>query len=71
MTDYPATICVECGERYGKSPHSRSCVTYYPGTCDICGAPDGLVTEPRDFGHLRPDWIRHKPKKKSTEKPDP
>lgn len=63
--EYPAWICHSCGETYGTwykrgsyvgPPHH--CATFHKGTCEICEAEDALVTEPRDYGHLRADWMR-------------
>jgi hypothetical protein len=47
---YPTWVCDECGEKYGKHPIDMA--TYHVGKCDICGK-DRLVTEPRNFGHLK------------------
>lgn len=61
--DYPNYICHSCGEAYGGwykrgvyigPPHH--CATYHKGTCEICGAMDVPVTEPRDYGYLRTKW---------------
>lgn len=53
IASYPAQICNGCGLQHGR----RDCgiATWYPGTCDICGE-HAFVTEPRDFGHLKPGW---------------
>jgi len=62
---YPQWICHGCGEAYGSwykrgnyigPPHH--CATYHQGSCDLCGALDVLVTEPRDYGHLKASWRR-------------
>jgi len=53
--DYPGVICATCGKTHGRRGHAGTATTWYPGTCDICGAY-GDVTEPRDFGHLKPTW---------------
>jgi len=53
-SDYPAWICRPCGEKYGR----RECnpvATWHPDICCICGL-HADVTEPRDYGHLKPDW---------------
>lgn len=52
--DYPAWVCATCGERHGRRP--VGCATWHPDTCGICHEVD-MVTEPRDFGHLKPSWI--------------
>ena len=63
--EYPAWICHICGETYGTwykrgsyvgPPHH--CATFHKGTCEMCETEDALVTEPRDYGHLRADWRR-------------
>jgi hypothetical protein len=50
---YPAWVCSSCGAKYGR----RRCgiATWHGGTCGICGI-EARVTEPRDFGHLKPGW---------------
>lgn len=50
---YPAWVCSSCGAKYGR----RRCgiATWHGGTCGICGI-EASVTEPRDFGHLKPGW---------------
>lgn len=62
---YPQWICHSCGETYGTwykrgayvgPPHH--CATMHKGKCDMCAAEDVIVTEPRDYGHLRTDWRR-------------
>lgn len=60
MTDYPAFICYDCGMSLGQPERVRQghTSTFTVGTCDICGKED-MVTEPRDYGHLRPGWERH------------
>lgn len=56
MTNYPDFICLECGTAYGRRPSGLA--TWHRDICDICGkyAP---LTEPRDFGHLKPNWKTH------------
>lgn len=50
---YPDWVCSHCGAKYGR----RRCglATWSVGVCGICGTT-ASVTEPRDFGHLHPDW---------------
>lgn len=50
---YPAWICADCGDRYGK----RACgiATWHEDVCGICGRTVA-VTEARDYGGLRDDW---------------
>ncbi len=54
---YPAFICHTCGEEYGQPERVRKGLvsTFHFGLCDICGRED-LLTEPRDYGHLKPGW---------------
>ena len=54
MSDYPSVICLDCGITYGRRALG-GCTTWYPGTCGVCGN-ETAVTEPRDFGHLKPEW---------------
>ena len=60
---YPSWICDPCGQAYGDwykrgnyigPPHH--CAIYHNGVCDLCGAMNVAVTEPRDYGHLRAKW---------------
>lgn len=51
--DYPATICRDCGYKHGY--HSCGVASWYPGQCEVCGAFT-VVTQPRDYGHLRESW---------------
>jgi rRNA maturation protein Nop10 len=59
--EYPSWICYECGEKHGR----RECgvATWHPDICGICGKED-IVTEPRDFGHLKDGWQKEARKKK-------
>ena len=51
--EYPAWVCSDCGDAHGR----RECrmATFHVGTCCICGRED-MVTEPRDYGHLKDSW---------------
>jgi hypothetical protein len=51
--EYPTWVCLDCGLKYGW--HDAGVATWHEDTCGICGRVTG-VTEPRDFGHLRPGW---------------
>jgi hypothetical protein len=52
---YPIWICDPCGREHGyRDPRIA---TWHINTCDICGTKGVLVTEPRDFGHLRSSWM--------------
>jgi hypothetical protein len=53
--EYPTWICIQCGVEYGRSP-SSGVATYHLGKCDICDRDGVPVTEPRDYGHLKPEW---------------
>ena len=51
---YPDWICAGCGKRLGRGELNK-----YASWClDQCGVckEQKLVTEPRDFGHLKPNW---------------
>lgn len=50
---YPAWICSPCGRKHGR----RECgiATFHVDECGVCGQT-AMVTEPRDFGHLRDTW---------------
>lgn len=63
-TKYPTWVCNDCGMRWGAwyqagavAPKSH-CSTCHYGTCDVCGAQEVSVTEPRDYGHLVDGWSR-------------
>lgn len=50
---YPEWVCSSCGSAYGRK-QAGICTIHY-GTCGVCGR-DEMVTEPRDWGHLRDGW---------------
>jgi hypothetical protein len=57
---YVAWVCHTCGVKYGKWYQSgeyygpkHHTATYHYNSCDVCGANDVPVTEPRDYGYLR------------------
>jgi len=54
MTDYPAWICSHCGDKHGRRPCGVA--TWHFDTCGVCGKQGVMVTEPRDFGHLKDTW---------------
>jgi len=56
--NYPAWVCLPCGIKYGHRDSGVS--TWHLDTCPVCGRPDVPVTEPRDFGHLRPEWVNER-----------
>lgn len=60
---YPTWICHPCGVAHGKwyekgdyKGPSHYCSTFHTSTCDLCGAKDVSVTEPRDYGGLVAGW---------------
>ena len=57
MTDQPAWVCADCGVLYGRLIKDH-CSTWHVEPCDVCGT-ETMVTEPRDFGYLRPEWKKH------------
>lgn len=50
---YPDWVCAECGTAHGT--RQLACATWHYGVCDVCGREE-MVTEPRDYGHLKPTW---------------
>jgi len=56
-TPYPDAICLACGTKHGH--REVGVATWNIDTCDICGKV-ALLTEPRDFGHLKPTWEEEK-----------
>ena len=56
---YPAWICSDCGEKWGRRECGVS--TWHPDTCSLCGN-EAMVTEPRDYGHLKDGWQKGKRK---------
>jgi len=60
---YPDWICHECGVAYGgwykKGVYvgpGNHYATMHQGDCELCGATNVAVTEPRDYGYLRASW---------------
>lgn len=64
--DYPARVCFACGEKWGRNKkfHDHGCTVHFD-TCGICG-DERPVTEPRDFGHLKPGWEVDAPNKNKS-----
>jgi hypothetical protein len=56
---YPSYICMSCGIKYGKKGIPPVGATWHLDICDICGRRSPL-TQPRDFGNLKPKWKEHK-----------
>lgn len=53
-SEYPAWICEECGDRYGRWPEGHLSTWHKGDKCGWCGSTDKPVTEPRDFRY--PAW---------------
>ena len=53
MSEYPRWICWDCGIKKGHT--APGIATWHDGECGVCGR-FLTVTEPRDFGHLKPGW---------------
>lgn len=51
--EYPSWICKNCGDLHGR--RAVGVATWHAGRCDVCGKT-AFVTEPRDFGGLKPTW---------------
>lgn len=50
---YPGRICSDCGRKFGR--RMPEAATWSMGECHLCGR-SGPVTQPRDFGNLKPGW---------------
>jgi hypothetical protein len=57
LGNQPVWVCSDCGDLYGRRPMGTA--TFHEGTCEVCGEIKS-VTEPRDFGYLKPEWIMHR-----------
>lgn len=55
VRSYPDWVCDDCGTKWGRRVPNMC--TMHIGTCGVCGRA-AAVTEPRDYGHLRPGWER-------------
>lgn len=51
--EYPAWVCSDCGDAHGRRP--AGICTFHVDVCGICGREE-MVTEPRDYGHLKDSW---------------
>ena len=51
---YPDWLCAACGKRLGRA-ESNKYASWHLDRCGVC-KEQTLVTEPRDFGHLKPNW---------------
>ena len=56
-TVQPKEVCWDCGKKYGCRMRD-GVSSYHIGRCDVCGKAK-TVTEPRDFGYLNKDWLKH------------
>lgn len=56
---YPAWVCAKCGDKYGRK--KPGVATWHYDDCGVCGKHT-IVTEPRDFGHLKDGWENEKEK---------
>jgi hypothetical protein len=55
-TYYPDWICDDCGSKHGKRPEGNPYgATYHSDWCGVCFEWKS-VTEPRDWGHLKPSF---------------
>lgn len=52
---YPQWICVDCGQKHGKRVPQFHIFTAHINKCDVCGYTK-IVSEPRDYGHLKDTW---------------
>jgi len=52
----PMWCCNSCGKKYGN--RIPDLATYHMDYCGVCGEKKE-VTEPRDFGYLKPEWRNH------------
>jgi hypothetical protein len=52
---YPTWVCNLCGNEHGY--RKAGAATWHTNTCNICGTKRVMVTEPRDFGHLKSSWM--------------
>lgn len=65
MPDYPAWVCLPCGNKWGRRVGGGGVCTVHQGVCGVCGETRA-VTEPRDFGHLKQGWEADVPKKNKS-----
>ena len=49
---YPDWICRPCGQAHGRGMSASHVSTWHEDLCGVCGKVT-LVSEPRDFGHLK------------------
>ena len=53
----PRAVCYECGTQYGCNV-KEGAASYWMDKCGVCRETK-LVTDPRDFGYMNRDWIKH------------
>jgi len=53
----PSAVCWECGTKYGCKVRD-GVSSYHIDKCGVCGVTKE-VTEPRDFGYLNRDYLKH------------
>ena len=58
--EYPAWVCLDCGTKHGRI--KVGIATWHVDECGVC-RNQTLVTEPRDFGHLKDSWKGEKERK--------
>lgn len=51
QSNYPAWICMECGDKYGKWPEGHLATFHIGDSCGWCKRDDVMVTEPRDYNY--------------------
>lgn len=51
----PDWVCIDCGKEFGWGMPEGHTATFHHGLCGVC-AKHKAVTQPRDFGYLRPEW---------------
>lgn len=51
----PSWVCSECGNKYGHGMPEGHVCTMHNDVCGVCGKQKA-VTQPRDFGYLKPEW---------------
>ena len=54
----PEWCCHGCGTRYGYG-RTADVSTVHLGECGVCQSTNVVVTEPRDYGYLKPEWKNH------------
>jgi len=55
--EQPGWVCMQCGSKYGHRLPRMA--TWHKDTCSVCKR-ETAVTEPRDFGYLKEEWMKNK-----------